>query len=35
MSDNDLWKIIAFVKTIDQLPPAVEQQRRLALGGSD
>jgi mono/diheme cytochrome c family protein len=35
MSDGDLWKIVAFVKTINQLPPAVEQQRRLALGGSD
>ncbi len=35
MGDNDLWKIVAFLKTINQLPPAVEQQRRLALGGSD
>ena len=35
MGDDDLWKIVAFVKTINQLPPAVEQQRRLALGGSD
>lgn len=35
MSDEDLWKITAFVKNVDQLPPAVEQQRKLALGGSD
>jgi thiosulfate dehydrogenase len=35
MGDNDLWKIVAFLKTINQLPPAVEQQRRQALGGSD
>lgn len=35
MSDDSLWKITAFVKNVDQLPPAVEQQRKLALGGSD
>ena len=35
ISDGDLWKVTAFLKTINQLPPAVEQQRREALGGSD
>jgi len=35
MSDGDLWKITAFVKNINQLPPAVEQQRKQALGASD
>jgi thiosulfate dehydrogenase len=35
MSDSDLWKITAFVKNINQLPPAVEQQRKQALGVSD
>ena len=35
MGDDDLWKITAFLKTINLLPPAVEQQRRLALGASD
>ncbi len=35
MSDEDLWKITAFVKNIGQLPPAVEQQRKQALGSSD
>jgi mono/diheme cytochrome c family protein len=35
MSDEDLWKVTAFLKTINQLPPAVEQQRRQALGISD
>ena len=35
MNDADLWKIVAFVKTINQLPPAVEQQRQQALGSSD
>jgi len=35
MSDDALWKIVGFVKSVNQLPPAVEQQRRVALGGSD
>jgi mono/diheme cytochrome c family protein len=35
MNDDDLWKITAFVKNINQLPPAVEQQRKQALGASD
>jgi len=35
MSDDDLWKITAFVKSINQLPPAVEQERRQALGATD
>ena len=35
MSDDQIWKITAFLKNINQLPPAVEQQRRQALGGSD
>jgi mono/diheme cytochrome c family protein len=35
MSDEDLWKITAFVKNINQLPSAVEQQRKQALGSSD
>lgn len=35
MSDDDLWKITAFVKNVNQLPPAVEQQRKLALGAGD
>jgi mono/diheme cytochrome c family protein len=35
MSDENLWKIVAFLKAINQLPPAVEQQRRQALGASD
>jgi mono/diheme cytochrome c family protein len=35
MSDDDMWKITAFVKQINQLPPAVEQQRKQALGATD
>ena len=35
MSDDDLWRVTAFVKNINQLPPAVEQQRKQALGASD
>jgi len=35
MSDEDLWKITAFVRNVDQLPPAVEQQRKQALGATD
>ncbi len=35
MSDDDLWKITTFVKNISQLPPAVEQQRKQALGSTD
>lgn len=35
MSDDQIWKITAFVKNINQLPPAVEQQRKQMLGSSD
>ncbi len=33
MSDTDLWKVTACLKDINQLPPAVEQQRQqMAVG---
>jgi len=35
LRDEDLWKITAFVKNVNQLPPAVEQQRLQALGSTD
>jgi len=35
ISDEAIWKVTAFVTNVDKLPPAVEEQRKLALGGSD
>ena len=35
IGDEAIWKVTAFVTNVDKLPPAVEEQRKLALGGSD